>query len=138
MRRSLCDVALLHRIEALAGDGRYAVTFQRADRSEQTAVVQISGDGVSAAEASLPDGWTRDSEAFETLADAVLAVERARAAGPKAAALSDVDGGWDVMMGNVVLGPDDVPTCTAHGAMQLGPDDVYECGECGARAAYSA
>lgn len=131
-------MALLHRIEALAGDGRYAVTFQRADRSEQTAVVQVTGDDVSAAEASLPDGWTRDSEAFETLADAVLAVQRARAAGPKAAALTDVDGGWDVMMGNVVLSPDEVPTCTAHGEMQLGPDGVYVCAECGARAAYSA
>jgi hypothetical protein len=129
---------MLHRIEALAGNGRYAVTFQRDDRSEQTAVVQISGTSVTAAEASLPAGWTLDSDPFQALADAVLAVDRARATGPKAVALSDVDGGWDVMMGNVVLGADSVPTCTAHGPMVLGADGIYECGECGARAAYSA
>jgi hypothetical protein len=131
-------VALLHRIEALAGNGRYAVTFQRDDRSEQTAVVQISGTEVSAAEASLPVGWTLESEAFQALAEAILAVQRARGTGPKIVALSDVDGGWDVMMGNVVLDGDGVPTCTAHGPMTLGADDVYECAECGARAAYAA
>lgn len=129
---------MLHRIEALAGNGRYAVTFQRDDRSEQTAVVQISGAAVTAAEASLPVGWTLESEPFQALADAVLAVDRARGTGPKTMALSDVDGGWDVMMGNVVLDGDAVPTCTAHGQMTLGADGIYECADCGARAAYAA
>lgn len=131
-------MATLHRIEALAGAGRYAVTFRRTDGAEQTAVVQISGGDVTAAEASLPPGWTRDSGAFLALADAVLAVERARGTGPKSTALIDVGGGWDVMMGNVVLGEDRVPTCTAHGPMDLGADSVYQCAECGARAAYAA
>ena len=138
MRRNLCAVAVLHRIEALAGDGRYAVTFQRADRSEQTAVIQVADGSVSAAEASLPEGWTRDSEAFGAMADAVLAVQRARGIGPRTAALIDVDGGWDVMMGNVMLGEAGVPTCTAHGDMAAGSDGVFECAECGARAAYAA
>jgi hypothetical protein len=131
-------VSLLHRIEALAGNGRYAVTFQRDDHSEQTAVVQVTGTEVTAAEAGLPTGWTLDSEPFHALAEAVLAVQRARGTGPKITALSDVDGGWDVMMGNVVVDADGVPTCTAHGAMTLGDHDIYECSECGARAAYAA
>ena len=130
-------MAVLHRIEALAGNGRYAVTFQRPDLSEQTAVVQLSGTTVTAAEASLPEGWTLDSEPYAAMAEAVLAFERARGVGPKAAALVDVDGGWDVMMGNVVLGEGGVPICTAHGAMAAS-GDVYECAECGARAAYAS
>lgn len=128
----------LHRIEALAGSGRYAVTFQRPDNSEQTAVVQLADGTVSAAEASLPAGWTRDSAAFAGMAEAVRAVDRARALGPAAAALVDVDGGWDVMMGNVVLGDGGVPTCTAHGPMEAVGDGVFECAECRARAGLAA
>jgi hypothetical protein len=128
----------LHRIEALAGSGRYAVTFQRPDNSEHTAVVQIDDGTVRAAEASLPTGWTRDSAAFTGMAEAVQAMERARAGGPAAAALVDVDGGWDVMMGNVVLGDGGVPTCTAHGPMDAADSAVYECIECGARAGLAA
>ncbi len=127
----------VHRVEALAGAGRYAVTFQRPDSSEQSAVVQVSGDQVSAAEASLPDGWTRESDAFAALAEVLFALERARELGPVAAQLVDVDGGWDVMMGNVVLGDSGQPTCTAHGVMESGDGGVYECAECGARAAYA-
>jgi hypothetical protein len=128
-------VTRLHRIEALPGEGRYAVTFQRTDGVEQTAVVQLAGSGLDAAEASLPEGWTRTSAAFGVLAEAVRAVDAARGTGPPATALVDVDGGWDVMMGNVVLAGD-VPTCTAHGAMD--PDaDRFVCAECGARAAYA-
>ena len=125
----------LHRIEALPGEGRYAVTFQRADGVEQTAVVQLAGSALDAAEASLPDGWTRASAAFAALTDAVRAVDAARGTGPPVAALVDVDGGWDVMMGNVVL-IDNVPTCTAHGVME--PDGArLVCPACGARAAYA-
>ncbi len=124
----------LHRIEALAGAGRYAVTFQRPDTSEQTAVVQVSDAEVSAAEASLPDGWTIDSDAFAAMTEVLRSMERARALGPTVAQLMDVDGGWDVMMGNVVLGDSGVPTCTAHGAMEASGGGVFECAECGARA----
>lgn len=127
----------LQRIEALPGAGRYAVTFQRDDRSEQTAVVHVSDGTVEAAEASLPTGWTRESEAFRALADAVLAVERARGTGPQAAALVDVDGGWDVMLGNVVL-EGGVATCTAHGPMAAAGDSTFSCPECGARAGLGA
>jgi hypothetical protein len=133
----LCVVTRLHRIEALSGAGRYAVTFQRPDTSEQTAVVQVNGEGVDVAEASLPDGWTRDGAAFAAVAEVVFAVERARLLGPATAQLTDVDGGWDVMMGNVVLGEAGQPTCTAHGPMEDAGSGVFECAECGARAAYA-
>lgn len=133
---------MLHRIEALPGDGRYAVTFRRPDGSEQTAVVQITGEGDSApvdvAEASLPEGWSRDSDAFAATVAAVRAVHTARGIGPAVALLQDVPGGWDVMMGNVVLGDADVPTCTAHGPMRQAEGERWECAECGSQAAYAA
>lgn len=133
---------MLHRIEALAGEGRYALTFRRPDGSEQAAVAQIDGadDAVDAgavaiAESALPPGWTAGSPAALATVEAVAAVHRARRAlAPDAASLRDVDGGWDVGLGNVVL-TDGVPTCTAHGAMTQS-DDVWVCAECGARAAY--
>lgn len=129
---------MLHRIEALPGDGRYAVTFRRPDGSEQTAVVQVSADQLEVAEASLPEGWSRDSDAFAATVAAVRAVHSARGIGPAVALLQDVPGGWDVMMGNVVLSDDDVPTCTAHGPMQQAGGGRWECVDCGSQAAYAA
>ncbi len=96
--------------------------------------MDVSADGVHVAEANLPDGWSHDSDAFRATADAVRAVHQARSAGPPATTLVDVDGGWDVGLGNVVLNVEGVPSCTAHGAMRAA-NDLYECAECGARAA---
>lgn len=131
----LVDVgAVLHRIEALPGAGRYAITFRRDDGGEHTAVLEVALDGVIAlAEANLPSGWTADTDAFRAVADAIRALHRARRAGPAAPTLVDVDGGWDVGLGNVVLGADSVPSCTAHGPMDA-TGDVFGCAECGARA----
>ena len=112
------------------------MTFRRSDGGEQTAVVDVTGDGVHVAEANLPDGWTRESAGFRATANAVRAVHQARAAAPQARTLVDVAGGWDVELGNVVLSAFGVPSCTAHGDM-TGDGDVYECAECGARAALS-
>ena len=78
------------------------------------------------------------AQAFAGVAQTVLAMEHARSLGPPAAALVDVDGGWDVMMGNVVLGDSGAPTCTAHGPMDDSGTGTFECAECGARAAYAA
>jgi hypothetical protein len=125
--------AVLYRIEALPGAGRHAVTFRRADGTEQTAIVELSGDGVEVAEASLPSGWTRDSEMFAAIADAVRAFDRARRTAPTGPALRDVPGGWDVSLGNVVLGGTGQPTCTAHGEMTP-RGDLFTCAECGAQA----
>ena len=128
--------AVLHRLEALPGDGRWAVTFRRGDGSEQTAVVQVSGGGVEVAEASLPTDWTRTSEAWTAAADAVLALERSRAASaPSGAVLRDPDGGWDVSLGNVVLGPNARPACIAHGELTA-DGSVWSCAECGAVAQF--
>lgn len=137
--------AVLHRIEALPGEGRHAVTFRRPDGTEQTAIVHLAADAADAdgadgeldvAEASLPAGWTRSSELFQVTAAAVRAFDRARrtaaSAGP---ALRDVPGGWDVGLGNVVLGDSGVPTCTGHGEM-TGDGETYTCPECGAQAVF--
>ena len=128
--------AALHRLEALPGDGRWAATFRRGDGSEQTAVVQVKGGDVEVAEASLPTDWTRTGEAWLAAADAVLALERSRvASAPSGATLRDPDGGWDVSLGNVVLGADGQPACIAHGEMG-GAGDTWTCPECGAVALF--
>lgn len=126
-------MAALIRIEVLPGDSRYAVSFERADGSEQTAVMHLTDEGIAVAEASLPAGWTRDSDAFTATAAAVVAFDIARRHAPAAPALRDVDGGWDVSLGNVVLGPSGQPVCTAHGEMTKTGDD-FLCTECYARA----
>jgi len=123
----------LIRIEALPGDGRYAVAFERADGSEQTAVMHLTEDGPMVADASLPAGWSRDSEAFAATEAAVVAFDAARRHAPAGPALRDVDGGWDVSLGNVVLGESGLPVCTAHGEMKAKGSE-YLCPECYARA----
>lgn len=122
----------LHRIEALPGDGRYAVTFRRGDGGEQTAVAQLAADDIEVAESALPAGWSRQSDLFRAAADAIRAMDAARRLAPRIATLSDVDGGWDVGLGNVELRADR-PVCTAHGDMS-DEGGVWVCAECGARA----
>jgi hypothetical protein len=126
-------VAALVRIEALPGEGRYAVTFERSDGSEQTAVMHLRDGDLQVAEASLPAGWTRESEAFAAVADALRSFAAARRHAPAAPSLRDVPGGWDVSLGNVVLGESGKPTCTAHGEMTL-TDTGWLCPQCYASA----
>lgn len=126
-------MAALIRIEALPGEGRYAVAFERADGSEQTAVMHMTEDGLAVAEASLPAGWTRNSEAFAATEAAVAAFDAARRHAPAGPALRDVEGGWDVSLGNVVLGESGLPECSAHGVMSATGAE-YLCPECYARA----
>lgn len=129
--------AQLHGIEALPGQGRYAMTFRRPDGSEQAAVVQLADSGFTVAESSLPVGWTLAGDTTRAALDAVAALHTARAAGAGTApALRDVDGGWDVGLGNVVLDAAGVPTCTAHAEL-VETGGVWECPECGARALLS-
>lgn len=123
----------LHRIEALPGDARYAITFHRADGTEQSAVVHLTADGVDVAPASLPPDCMPESELFAATVAAVLAVDAARRLGPARSRLRDVAGGWDVSLGNVVLDGTGTPTCTAHGPMTE-DGGVYVCTECEARA----
>lgn len=127
-------MAALIRIEALPGDGRYAVSFERPDGSEQTAVVHLVEDDIAVADASLPAGWTRDSEAFEAASAAVRAFDEACRHAPAGPSLRDVAGGWDVSLGNVVLGSSGQPVCSAHGEMKQTGKEDYLCPECYARA----
>lgn len=126
----------MHRIEALPGARRYAVTWSRADGSEQTAIVHLRGDSgteVDVAAASLPPGCEPGSEMFVATAAAVQAMDSARRLAP-ARQLHDVDGGWDVSLGNVTLDPSGMPACTAHGAMHQTATGEFVCDVCGARA----
>ena len=138
--------AVLHRLEALPGDGRWAATFRRVDGSEQTAVVQVTvvpghvtdldTAVVEVAEASLPTGWTHASEPWLAIADAVRALERSRlASAPGGAVLRDPDGGWDVSLGNIVLGANGRPACIAHGEL-IPAGTTWSCAECGAVAQF--
>jgi hypothetical protein len=128
---------LLHAVEALPGAGRYVATFRTADGVEQAAVVQVGDDGtITAAEASLPTGWTSGSPEHRALATVVLSLHRARELAPPAAALYDVPGGWDVSLGNVVL-TDGVPTCTADGPMDSVGEGRYQCSVCEAAALFA-
>jgi hypothetical protein len=136
MRHALRMGVLLHAVEALPGAGRYVATFHRVDGTDQTAVVQVAEGTITAAEASLPEGWGVGSAEHAALADVVLALHHARELAPPAAALSDVPGGWDVSLGNVVLAGG-VPTCTADGAMEAGADGRYQCPVCGAAALFA-
>ncbi len=124
--------AQLHRIEALPGSGRYAVTFRRPDGSEQTATVSVGDGGIEVAEASLPTGWRTDDAEWAAVAAALSTFDAARRIRPQAATLQDVPGGWDVSLGNVVL-EGVTPTCTAHGAL-VDTAGVWRCTECGAQA----
>jgi hypothetical protein len=123
----------LHRVEALPGEGRFVVTFRRGDGGEQNAVVELRGTDVRVAESSLPAGWEVGTPALDATIDTVRALDAARRLAPAASSLRDIDGGWDVGLGNVVLGGQGMPRCTAHGDLAL-DGAVWVCAECGARA----
>jgi hypothetical protein len=127
----------LHRIEALPGEGRYSVTFRGSGGAEQNTVAQINGTDVEIAPASLPSGWDSGTDPHTLLCEAIQSLDRARRSSAAPAELSDVDGGWDVMIGNVVLETGNIVTCAAHGVMRL-VDGIWTCPECGARAVFAA
>jgi hypothetical protein len=128
----------LHRIEALAGVGRYSVTFRSGAGVEQSAVAHVVEDRVELAPAGLPPDWQAGGPAFEMVVAALVAVDRARRTAHAPAELIDVEGGWDVMIGNVVL-DQGVVTCAAHGAMTLQKSGVWHCEDpnCGAQAIFA-
>jgi hypothetical protein len=129
--------SVLHRIEALPGSGRYAITFTFGAGVEQSAVAQVSDGQIVIAPASLPPDWQNGSAAYEGLVAVLLAFDRTRHLANAPAELLDVDGGWDVMIGNVVL-DGGVVTCASHGPMAL-HGDIWVCEDpnCGARAIYA-
>jgi hypothetical protein len=133
VRHALFVDAALHRVEALPGEGRFVVTFRRRDGGEQDAVVELRDADVRIAESSLPAGWGVGTPALDAVIGTVRALDAARRLVPTASSLRDVDGGWDVGLGNVVLDADGIPRCTAHGPLQA-DGDTWACEECGARA----
>ena len=129
---------LVQRIDALPKRGSFAVTLVLADGQEQIVVVVVDVDGVAALPAAnVPTGWSAESASAKSLLTAVAAFHAARAvASSGRPRLLDVDGGWDVSIGNVLLGADGRPECVADGAMtQRG--DQFVCGECGAAAIFA-
>jgi hypothetical protein len=125
----------LHKIEALAEPGCYSLTFQL-DGDERAVVARIRGRDASLPVNAFPD-WPAGSVSFQAVVAAVLAVHAAReSAGPSQAQLVDLDGGWDVGLGNVVLS-EGRPSCVGHGLLEQAEPGIYRCQSCGAAARYS-
>lgn len=126
----------LTKIEALTEAGCYTVTVQLGTGQERSVVARVR-DGEVALPAAAVDGWSAASASYPATLAAVQAVHAARQlAEPPGRQLSDVVGGWDVSLGNVVLGPDDRPGCVTHGELAAEPGELYRCAECGAVALY--
>jgi hypothetical protein len=127
---------LLTKVEALAEAGCYTLTFALAS-GEERAVVARMRDGAPVLPVTAVSGWSVESPSYPATVAAVAAVHAARElAGPRGRRLQDVDGGWDVSLGNVVLDDAGRPSCVTHGELATEPDDLYRCAECGARAAF--
>jgi hypothetical protein len=128
---------LLNRIEALAEEGCYSLTFQVDGGQERNVVMRLRDGEAGVPGANLFPGWSPGSESFRAAVAAVRALHQAREiSGPGRVRLLDVEGGWDVSLGNVVLSADGIPSCVAHGVMEAGPPPTYQCLTCGARASY--
>jgi hypothetical protein len=134
MRHPRHVIALLHRIEAQPRLGEYALTLRTADGHETTLIMTVDGASVTAPSATLPSDWGPGSESYEAAVAAVLAVDRARSIGPRGRFVVDVDGGWDVSLGNVVMDSAGGLRCVADGPMEPSAADLYSCAVCGARA----
>lgn len=127
----------MRRIEALADDGAYAVTFVMPDNQERSVLMRVTNGAVSIPEANLIPGWAADSASFEATLAAIAAVHAARAlAGSGRSHLLDLPGGWDVTLGNVVLSGPGQPSCVSHGGLEETEPTRYECPVCGAAALY--
>jgi len=128
---------MLHRIEALADHGSYAVGFLLADGREHIVVMRVVNGAVHLPAANLLDDWAPGSASFDAVVAAIRAVDEARAlAGPRRAQLADVPGGWDVTLGNITLSGAGHPTCVAHGGLEVAEGTRYVCPACGAAALF--
>lgn len=126
----------LTKIEALTEVGCYAVTFALGTGEERSVVARLR-DGAVVLPASAVGDWPESSATYAAAVAAVAAVHAARElAAPRGRRLSDVDGGWDVSLGNVLLDDAGRPSCVTHGELAAEPDDIYRCAECGALASY--
>lgn len=127
---------LLSRIEALDEPGCYSVTFALDTGEERALVIRMRGDEPIMPAANAFEGWAPGSRVVTATIAVVRALHQARqGGGGPTGRLVDVEGGWDVGIGNVVLG-DGVPTCVAHGELAPAGDGVFRCETCGAAARY--
>ena len=127
----------LHKIEALAEPGCYSLTFQLDGGDERVVVARMRGE-LATLPANAFAGWPTGSASYQAVVAAVLAVHTAREqAGLPHAQLVDVDGGWDVGLGNVVLSAGR-PSCVSHGLLEQVDAQTYRCSSCGAAARYQA
>lgn len=131
---------LLHRMEALPEAGCYAAYFILDGGTERSVVMKMDASvegGVLVPEANMVPGWSITSESFGAVLGAVRAFDYARERiDGVAAVLRDVPGGWDVSIGNIVLGAAGQPCCVAHGDLDLAQAATYACPACGAKALY--
>ena len=128
---------LLRKIEALDEPGCYSVTFTLDTGEDRAVVIRMRGDEPVVPSANSFTGWAPGSRIVTATVAVVRALHQARqSTGGSGAQLADIDGGWDVSIGNVVLSPDG--STQLRGARRAGPsgDGVYRCETCGAAARY--
>ena len=126
----------LSKVEALTEAGCFTLTFAL-PTGEERAVVARLREGEVDLPAQAITGWSAGSASFAATVAAVQAVHAARElARPSGQRLHEVDGGWDVSLGNIVLDGAARPACLTHGTLDCGPDGLVRCPECGAAASY--
>lgn len=125
----------LSKLEALAEPGCYTLTFALPTGEERAVVARFRDDDLDIPVKAFT-GWTATSDSYAAVVAAVRAVHQARdLARPTGVRLIDVEGGWDVSLGNLVLNGAGQPECVSHGALE--PDGaVFRCPECGAAASF--
>lgn len=138
MRQAAGVDPLLRRIEALDEPGCYSVTFTLDTGADRAVVIRMRGDEPVLPSANSFAGWSPGSRIVTATIAVVRALHQARQiSGGSTARLLDVEGGWDVGIGNVVLSADGVPTCVGHGQLAPAGAGVFRCETCGAAARYN-
>jgi hypothetical protein len=126
----------LSKVEALAEPGCYSLTFTLVSGEERAVVARLR-EGAVVIPATAFTGWSVDSATFGATVQAVQAVHAARElARPQGVRLLDVDGGWDVSLGNIVLDETGAPACVSHGPMAAADGGRFRCADCGAAATF--
>jgi hypothetical protein len=128
---------LLSKIEALAEPGCYSVTFALGTGEDRSVVVRMRDDEPVLPSANSFEGWAPGSRTVTATIAVVRALHQARQdSGGSAGRLLDIEGGWDVGIGNVVLSEEGAPACVAHGELAPAEAGVFRCDTCGAAARY--
>ncbi len=126
----------LSKIDALTEPGCYCLTFAVAGVEQPAVVVRIRHGEPAVPAANAFAGWSPGTEFFTATLDAVRAFHHARQLSePGQRTLADLDGGWDVGLGNVVLVAG-VPSCVVHGELEMTEPAIFRCAVCGAAASY--